>query len=455
MRVRVKRRTKVTLGGYLQTLVPGGVYDISDPAVLTELASMLEPVTPVAAESAFDERDFADFALDAVAVHEFKGDAMQPFMISCQQREVERQKTLVGLNALGFTGWLEHPDAKDAPDGTPVLVLDACNPPSAQNNRRQALLGLELAARQGVAALLFEDDIEASEDLLTWLELARYLDSVMSFCAWNASNHPPEVAAAAGRAERLSTQVVDAVQLERFWGTQCVYIPARLVPKLLEADKPGDTDSFDRFLGKTCQALGEPIKLAIPNPVQHRQVPALVDTTRSPQPSLTFGLGKGDVNDLARVPVKVRMLEQVSIPTGAYQMTLAADTVQTLPYSVAKRLDEEGKAAARVQTIEPITFKAPESKVEPETEHPSEPDVDETPPTPEDKPLPTFIDSDEAELTLESPETNFDNVPHREFLERAGIMTLAEIPRDKAALVAIKGIGEGRADDILAFLADG
>lgn len=46
-----------------------------------------------------------------------------------------------------------------------------------------------------------------------------------------------------------------------------------------------------------------------------------------------------------------------------------------------------------------------------------------------------------------------DSVPHKNELEQAGITALEQIPRSKAELVALPGIGSAKADQILAALA--
>lgn len=440
MRVKVSEKTRVVIGGYPQTLMPGDVYEINDETLLAQLSNVLIPLEQTTVTRGLNE--LIDLPTKDIKMATFDAMKYQPFMISCQQRGDERAKTLSQLEALGITGWQ---DIADAAPNTPALVIGSCDPPTPRDNRRQALLGLELAAKAGVSALMFEDDIDIHADLLTWLECAYYLDDVMSFCAWNENNHPLRVARAAERRERIETQVVDAINLDKFWGSQCLYIPARLVGALLKRGNDGNDEPFDIFLGKACKQLNEPIKIAVPNPVQHRRASTLVDSNRNTKPSLTYDLGKLEPEVLAKVAVKVLMLETTSVPMGVYKMNLAEGTIQTVPYGLAKRLVDEGKARQNISEHGTFTTQGAITSTR-------EPEPEESAPAP--KPEPEFYEVDDPETVLESPETEFDDVPHREHLELAGVHTIDDIPLTKSGLVKLDGIGDARADDILAWLTE-
>jgi hypothetical protein len=412
MKVRVKRSVTITLGGYAQTLTAGQVYNLPPDVTHALPAGSFEPIV-TKAHNTFSENNFLRFALGAVttALIPERG-TMQLLMLSSSERASERSRTLKQLEILGFEGWVTY-DVGDMAYAPHVIVYG--NETSLKDNRRHALTALEVAHQHHQDVLLLGDDLEVSPTLLTWLELASYLDMVVSFSNSRRSNHPGEIERAAYAQEAIIPQLVDTKTLENFHGASCVYIPKRLVPVLLDAEQPESDLPFDLFLGRTLAALGGPIKLAVPNPVNNRT-----------DPSLTYNLNTQDVEALAKVPVLVSVLEQTLVPSGVYTITLAKGTRQLLPYGVARRLVEQGKVA-KVVTDAP-TPAAPK------------------PPTPE--PV-----AEETALLPAQPLAETD-LPHQEELAAAGITDFKDLPDTEAGLVALKGIGKVKAEAILEWLND-
>jgi hypothetical protein len=415
VKVRVKRSATVTLGGYAQTLTPGRVYNLPPDVTRALPAGSFEPVVTEPKDT-FSEDNFLQFALGAVTtVKTPERGSMQLLMLSSPERASERSRTLKQLEILGFDNWvtydLEHGDS--AASAQNVIVYG--NETSLKDNRRHALTALEIARHHHQDVLLLGDDLEVSPTLLTWLELAGYLDIVVSFSNSRRSNHPGEIERAAYAQEAITPQLVDAKTLENFHGASCVYIPKRLVPVLLDAEQPESNLPFDLFLGRTLAELGEPIKLAVPNPVNTR-----------PDPSLTYSLNTQDVEALAKVPVLVNVLEKTLVPSGVYTVTLAKGTRQLLPYGVARRLVEQGKVA-KVATDAP-TPAAPKPPT-------PEPVAEETAPLP-------------AQPIAET------DLPHQEELAAAGITDFQDLPNTEDGLVALKGIGKVKAQAILELLND-
>jgi hypothetical protein len=416
VKVRVKRSATITLGGYAQTLTPGQVYNLPPDVTRALPAGSFEPVVTEPKDT-FSEDNFLQFALGAVTtVKTPERGSMQLLMLSRSAHSSERSRTLKQLEILGFDNWvtydLEHADS--AASAQNVIVYG--NETSLKDNRRHALTALEIARHHHQDVLLLGDDLEVSPTLLTWLELAGYLDTVVSFSNSRRSNHPGEIERAAYAQEAITPQLVDAKTLENFHGASCVYIPKRLVPVLLDAEQPESNLPFDLFLGRTLAELGEPIKLAVPNPVNTR-----------PDPSLTYSLNTQDVEALAKVPVLVNVLEKTLVPSGVYTVTLAKGTRQLLPYGVARRLVEQGKVA-KVVTDAPA------------------PSAPSTPPTPEP------VAEETAPLPAQ-PIAETD-LPHQEELAAAGITDFQDLPNTEDGLVALKGIGKVKAQAILEWLND-
>ena len=197
-------------------------------------------------------------------------------MFSCVQRRQERALSLASLAAVGVT---------------PIVVESPCSPPCHQENRRVGVEALSLAAGDDV--LLFEDDVRANEHFPRFLGMARERDVPVTFCLLRdrclSVNARHRVRKARGK---LPAQL-EAVDVTKWYGTQAVYLPRRVVDRVLadphtHAMKNGRWDGFDFLVKDVLLDTREPLFVALPNPVQHTAPPSVVPGKPGQAQSFTY-----------------------------------------------------------------------------------------------------------------------------------------------------------------------
>lgn len=194
---------------------------------------------------------------------------VQTVMITCPERANERSVTLAQLAAIGIVPRLAEP--------TPME-----RERSHQQHARQGYRGLrDVDPDRGV--LLIEDDINLSPRLAWWLrQLADGAATVWLYVpgrsAWPTRWRPtieqqlpvaPTLIAPRGRA--------------MLWGSQAIWISPRVVAELqARAADPARwvTGGFDIQVREAAAAVGVPLRIAVPNPVQHRPAASLVRSPR-------------------------------------------------------------------------------------------------------------------------------------------------------------------------------
>lgn len=177
-------------------------------------------------------------------------------MLSCEQRTTERELTLGQLWEAGI--W-------------PRVLRNDCNPATSANQLRHSRQLLAEALHFGQHLLFLEDDIDVKRDFRSWVKLARWEDVPTLFCAITpaAEAHLNQPAR-----RRVVPPTISPIAPYAAWvGAQALYLPHRTLAGLLDYSR-GRTDSLDTVLREWSTTRGgEPVHIAHPNPVQHRNPP--------------------------------------------------------------------------------------------------------------------------------------------------------------------------------------
>lgn len=185
-------------------------------------------------------------------------------MITVEARADERQKTLEQFEQLGLDV---------------VVLVDQGDRPSCDNNRRNAERAVKLALEAECDLLLVEDDIDLAPDFVPALAAARRTGEVTTFWLEKAVNHPPAYRRLIDEGGLAPVGLHLVADMQTFWyGTQAIFIPFEVVRTLVDRPFFGVPNGlpFDRWLREQVWR----ILVALPNPVQHRNAPTLVEERR-------------------------------------------------------------------------------------------------------------------------------------------------------------------------------
>lgn len=186
-------------------------------------------------------------------------------IISCQQRTESRAVTTRQLEA----AWL-----------TPVSFLSPCEPPRSAGNRENALVSaraLRHAQAAGGDLLFCEDDINLAIDFPRFLNLARQAKRVTYFYLHDRLERMQRLyglpmAAAIMRGDPIPAGLHELQASEAYVGAQCIYIPQVTLQALTLGTLEDGRLPIDRWLSRQWEELPAPPLVALPHPVQHRQV---------------------------------------------------------------------------------------------------------------------------------------------------------------------------------------
>lgn len=205
-------------------------------------------------------------------------------MSHVSRAKTELPVTLASLNRVGF-----YPQVTVS-DGTP----------SSRENRAVFLRALRAGIVDDV--LFFEDDVIADGALPGWVEAARSQPDPVTFCLIRPANHSQSIKRLLRTNVRIPRQLLPVENILKWYGTQAIYLPKRLVEAIVN-----DPDFFaphmfkgkvqwtgaDIWLRENIPRLGFTLRVAFPNPVQHRDAPKLVQKPgrdpNKPRVSLTYG----------------------------------------------------------------------------------------------------------------------------------------------------------------------
>jgi hypothetical protein len=183
---------------------------------------------------------------------------------------------------------------------TPEVFLSPCNPAGPTHNREVAYRALSWAASFARPVLFVEDDIDVGPDFAWHVDVAVGLDA-LTYLYLNdtvsrlRAHHGRELAERITNRARIERGAYAVRERAALFGTQCVVIPARLVPVMIErlssdeaARGEHPTDGVLHVWARRHPHEG--VYVMLPHPVQHRQV----RTGRSPLHrtlrSMSFGM---------------------------------------------------------------------------------------------------------------------------------------------------------------------
>jgi hypothetical protein len=195
-------------------------------------------------------------------------------MITCAQRASERARTLRQFEDFGL----------------PVRTFeDACDPPSPAGNRRNGERVLAWAAEKATDLLFVEDDIDLAADFPRALWAARMLGGPVTFWIERERHHP------SGWLDATDATVPPAAfapipVMHGWYGTQCVLLPLESVLVAVGSREFGNGRSppIDIFLRRAGALEG--LRIALPNPVEHRSPVTLSNPKRPRRVSRTYHL---------------------------------------------------------------------------------------------------------------------------------------------------------------------
>jgi len=207
-------------------------------------------------------------------------------MASCAVRESARAVTLPQLRNAGL-------DVS--------VFYSPCNPAGPEQNRAFALEAISFAEKMGKPTLYVEDDIDLDFSSFAWaVSLAVRLDAVTYLYLNDSPARLREhfgrgVAAKIEQRESLLRGAYAIRERAALFGTQCVLIPARLLPTmtriLLDDDVRNRRSPWDGRLHSWLRAnREEPVYSILPHPVQHRQDRTGRSSATRVMKSMSFGL---------------------------------------------------------------------------------------------------------------------------------------------------------------------
>jgi hypothetical protein len=189
-------------------------------------------------------------------------ESVQAVMISCEQRVEARAMTIPQFERLGFTV---------------KVALSPCRPASPVQNGIASTHALHEAYAEGKHCLFLEDDIDVDGDLfLHFLQRAIDRDAVTYFY-----NHDKEQLMQSYYGEVLAKRIMRGLPIRRdlypvkhtrqFLNAQAIFLPYWFYAPIVESGRlQSSRTSFDVFLGRYLEVMGETAYVALPNPVWHR-----------------------------------------------------------------------------------------------------------------------------------------------------------------------------------------
>lgn len=186
-------------------------------------------------------------------------------VISCAARTEARAVTLPQLEAAGLQ---------------PRVFLSPCDDTQPAGGRGNALVSAKAlrAALEARADLLFcEDDIDLAPDFPRFLSLARASGTVTYLYLHDVGHYMADryglaLAHAIQRGEPIDAGLYPLQKQVELSGAQCIYVPFETLTDLPIGVLEAGAMPIDRWLSLYLQHLGVTPLVALPHPVQHRQV---------------------------------------------------------------------------------------------------------------------------------------------------------------------------------------
>jgi hypothetical protein len=178
-------------------------------------------------------------------------------MISCQQREAARAKTLPQLQAVGIE---------------PEVFLSPCSPAGPRSNAEVSFRALSSVDGP---VLFLEDDIDVSEALPYYLRLAEEKGAVTYFYVHDDIqyiNHTygPSLTKMVMTGMAIEPGLYPVWIAQRLFHAQAVFLPRHVLAKLDIFQMKVRGLSIDAWLTRWIKRSGHQAYVALPHPVGHR-----------------------------------------------------------------------------------------------------------------------------------------------------------------------------------------
>lgn len=186
-------------------------------------------------------------------------------VISCRQREQARAETIPQLESIGLD---------------PLVVLSPCDDTQPAGGRGNALASsqaIKHALTVGADLLFCEDDIDLAPDFPRFLNLARRERRVTYFYLHDVGHYMTHRYGAALTNAILTRQPIRAGLYElktarNLSGSQCIYLPHEELRRAPTHVFQSGNRPMDIWLSQWLHSDGITPLVALPHPVQHRQV---------------------------------------------------------------------------------------------------------------------------------------------------------------------------------------
>lgn len=206
---------------------------------------------------------------------------MVTVMVTCKQRTEARNKTLPQLQAVGLQ---------------PIIFQSECEPASVQELNATALKAIQYAASTGEDMLYVEDDIDLNAERFKWALKNRkdavtyYYLNDFDYCI--TKHYGTKLVHKIKNKEPIKLDNYPILNKSHLYGTQCVRIPARLMPemvKVIESTKQPEK-AWDHRLMMWLREKNQRTYCVLPHPVQHRKDETAWDKPRGLMQSMSYDL---------------------------------------------------------------------------------------------------------------------------------------------------------------------
>lgn len=187
-------------------------------------------------------------------------------VISCQQREEARAVTV--------------PQIAEALGAAPTVILSPCDESQPAGGRGNALASsqaIKHALTVGADLLFCEDDIDLAPDFPRFLELARRERRVTYFYLhdvghYMAHRYGVPLTHAIQRGDPIRAGLYELKTARNLSGSQCIYLPLEALQAAPVHVFAAGNRPMDIWLSQWLHDDGITPLVALPHPVQHRQV---------------------------------------------------------------------------------------------------------------------------------------------------------------------------------------
>lgn len=186
-------------------------------------------------------------------------------VISCQQRSEAREQTIPQLEAAGLT---------------PKVFLSPCDeeqPAGGRGNAMVSARAIRYALEANQDLLFCEDDIDLAPDFRRFLDLARTVGRVTYLYLHDVAHYMGKryglsITHAIQRRDPIEAGLYELLENRNLSGAQCVYLPLSFLKAAPVHVFEAGSRPIDIWLSSVLHEERIKPLVALPHPVQHRQV---------------------------------------------------------------------------------------------------------------------------------------------------------------------------------------